>query len=134
MEAQTPVRLGEFSEGSLAPVIFAIVERGVMRRPELAAELRAEVELATGQEFPPVRVVFASSEVVVEDGPAEGPDLRVDGSLPDLISLLVAPLMGGLPSPVRARGRAALGMVVFRRVRIQGKIGLMRRILAVVRV
>jgi hypothetical protein len=134
MEAHTPVRLGEFSEGSLAPVIFAIVERGVMRRPELAAELRAEVELATGQEFPPVRVVFASSEVVVEDGPAEGPDLRVDGSLPDLISLLVAPLMGGLPSPVRARGRAALGMVVFRRVRIQGKIGLMRRILAVVRV
>jgi hypothetical protein len=134
MEAQTPVRLGEFSEGSLAPVIFAIVERGVMRRPELAAELRAEVELATGQEFPPVRVVFASSEVVVEDGPAEGPDLRVDGSLADLISLLVAPLMGGLPSPVRARGRAALGMVVFRRVRIQGKIGLMRRILAVVRV
>jgi len=127
------VRLGEFSEGSLAPVIFAIVERGVLHRPALAAELRAEVELATGNEFPPVRIVFSESQVVVEDGPAVGPDLRVDGSLQDLISLMVAPLVGGLPSPVRARGRAALGMVVFRRVRLEGKIGLMRRILAVIR-
>ena len=128
------IRLGTFSEGSLAPVIFAIVERGALRRPAAAAQLRAEVELVTGAEFPPVRIVFGDSAVLVEDGPAVRPDLRVEGSLPDLISLMVAPLVGGLPSPVRPRGRAALGMVALRRVRIQGKLGLMRRVLALIRV
>ncbi len=128
------VRLGAIADGSLAPVILAIVERGIAHRPALAAQLRAEVELSTGHEFPPVRIVFGEGLVVVEDGPAARPDLRVTGSLPDLISLMVAPLVGGLPSPVRARGRAALGMVVFRRVRIEGKLGLMRRMLALIRV
>src|SRR5581483_2626549 len=134
VQSSPRVRLGEFSEGSLAPVIFSIVERGVLHRPALASGLRAEVELATGEEFPPVRIVFEGSQVVVEDGPAVGPDLRVQGSLPDLISLMVAPLVGGLPSPVRTRGRAALGMVVLRRVRIEGRLGLMRRTLALIRV
>ncbi len=128
------VRLGAIADGSLAPVILAIVERGIAHRPALVAQLRAEVELSTGHEFPPVRIVFGEGLVVVEDGPAARPDLRVTGSLPDLISLMVAPLVGGLPSPVRARGRAALGMVVFRRVRIEGKLGLMRRMLALIRV
>jgi hypothetical protein len=128
------VRLGSLTEGGLAPVILAIVERGVHRRPAIAATLRAEVELSTRGEFPPVRVVFGDTLVLVEDGHAVSPDLRVDGSLPDLISLMVAPLVGGLPSPVRARGRAALGMVVLRRVRIEGKLGLMRRLLALIRV
>lgn len=128
------VRLGSLTEGGLAPVILAIVERGVHRRPAIAARLRAEVELSTRGEFPPVRVVFGDTLVLVEDGHAVSPDLRVDGSLPDLISLMVAPLVGGLPSPVRARGRAALGMVVLRRVRIEGKLALMRRLLALIRV
>jgi hypothetical protein len=131
--ARPRVKLGAFSEGSLAPVIFAIVERGILHRPAMVSQLRAEVELATRHEFPPVRIVFGDSQVLVEDGPAVRPDLRVEGSLPDLISLMVAPLVGGLPSPMRARGRAALGMVVFRRVRIEGRIGLMRRILALIR-
>lgn len=128
------VRLGTLSEGSLAPAIMAIVERGVHHRPVLASQLRAEVELSTSGEFPPVRIVFADAHVLVEDGEAERPDLRVEGSLPDLISLMVAPLVGGLPSPVRAKGRAALGMVVFRRVRIEGRLGLLRRWLALIRV
>lgn len=128
------VRLGSLTEGGLAPVILAIIERGVLHRPALAAQLRAEVELSTAGQFPPVRIVFGESLVLVEDGRAVSPDLRVEGSLGDLISLMVAPLMGGLPSPVRARGRAALGMVVLRRVRIEGKLGLMRRLLALIRI
>ncbi len=128
------VRLGEVTEGGIAPAILAIVERGVRHRPALASQLRAEVELSTAGEFPPVRIVFGDSHVLVEDGPARRPDLRVEGSLADLISLMVAPLFGGLPSPVRSRGRAALGMVVLRRVRIEGRLGLMRRWLALIRV
>ncbi len=128
------VRLGALLEGGLAPAILAIVERGAGHRPTLASDIRAEVELSTGGEFPPVRIVFGEDGVLVEDGPAAQPDLRVTGSLPDLVRLMVAPLIGGVPSPINAKGRAALGMVVLRRVRIEGRLGLMRRLLALIRI
>ena len=66
--------------------------------------------------------------------PAEEPDLRVSGHLPDLVSLMVAPLVRGLPNPIDRRGRAALGMVALRRVRVQGKLALLRRFLGVIAV
>jgi hypothetical protein len=114
--------------------VLAIVERGVRRRPVLARALRAEVELALEEPYPPVRVVFGDRVVLVEDGPAVAPDLRVRGTLSDLVSLMVAPLLGGLPSPINARGRAALGMVALGRVRIEGRLGMMRRLLSLIRI
>lgn len=128
------MRLGRLADGGLAPAILAIVERGVGRRPALATAVRAEVQLEFAEGYPPVRVVFAPDRVVVEDGPAVAPDLRVSGALPDLVSLMLTPHLGGLPNPIAARGRAALGMVVFRRVRIQGRLGLLRRLLRVIAV
>jgi acetyl esterase/lipase len=128
------VRLGSLSEGGLAPAILAIVERGVSRRPALASAARAEVQLEFAEGYPPVRVVFAGQHVLVEDGAASAPDLRVSGALPDLVSLMVTPHLSGLPNPIAARGRAALGLVVFRRVRIQGRLGLLRRLLRVIAV
>jgi hypothetical protein len=121
-------------EGGLAPAILAIVERGARRRPELAGRLQVEVELAVHGGYPPVRVLFEGRSVLVEDGPAVDPDLRVEGELADLISLLVAPLAGGVPLPITARGRTALGMVATRRVRLRGRLGLLRRVLAVIRI
>jgi hypothetical protein len=118
----------------MAPAIMAIVERGVRRRPSLAAGIHAEIQLAFEEGYPPVRVAFADRTVLVEDGQAAAPDLRVEGALPDLISLMVTPLLGGLPNPINARGRAALGMVVLRRVRFEGRLGLMRRLIRVIRV
>ncbi len=128
------VRLGQLSEGGLAPAIMAIVERGVRHRPALAQALSAEVELTFEDEYPPVRIVFGERIVLVEDGHAVAPDLRVIGSLADQISLLVAPLVGGVPSPINARGRAALAMVAGGRVRIEGRLGLMRRFLRIIRI
>lgn len=128
------VKLGALADGGLAPAIMAIVERGVRRRPALAHSIRAEVELLLEEDYPPVRIVFGDRLVLVEDRNAVAPDLRVRGSLPDLISLMVAPLLGGVPSPMNARGRAALGMVAVGRVRIEGRLGLMRRMLGVVRI
>jgi hypothetical protein len=127
------VRLGALVEGGIAPAIMAIVERGVRRRPGIAMALNAEVEMNTDG-YPPVRIVFGERLVLVEDGPAVAPDVRVEGALPDLISLMVTPMWGGLPNPINARGRAAIGMVVLRRVRIEGKLGLMRRLLGVIRI
>jgi hypothetical protein len=99
-----------------------------------ARALRAEVELTIEDGYPPVRIVFGEVEVLVEDGPCSAPDLRIRGALPDLISLIVAPLVGGWPNPIDARGRAALHMLASRRVRVEGRLSLMRRLLAVIRV
>ena len=128
------VQLGALVEGGVAPAVMAIVERGARRRPALASALKGEVELAMHGDFPPVRIAFGGRLILVEDGPARAPDLRVVGKLPDLISLMVAPTVGGVPSPMRPRGRAALGMVALRRVRIEGRLGLMRRFLGVIRI
>jgi hypothetical protein len=128
------VRLGRLLQGGLAPAILAIVERGVRRRPELAATLLLEVELAVQDGYPPVRIVFDEASVLVEDGPGDAPDLRVRGELADLIGLIAAPVVGGVPMPFTPRGRMALGLVASRRIRVQGRIGLLRRLLGVIRI
>lgn len=135
MAVEAPeVKLGRLAPGGVAPAILAIVDRGVRRRPELSSGLRAEIELDMGTRYPRVRIVFGEEAVLVEDAPGERPDLRVSGHLPDLVSLMVAPLVGGLPNPMNARGRAALSMVALRRVRIEGQFGLLRRFLGVIQV
>lgn len=131
--APPQVRLGNVAEGGVAPAVAAIVERGVRRRPALAAGLRSEVELKIEGPYPPIRIVFGERLVLVEDGPAVAPDIRVEGALTDLVSMMVTPLLGGMPSLMNARGRAALGKVVFGQVRIEGRLGLMRRLLGVMR-
>lgn len=126
------MRLGELADGGLAPAILAIVERGVSRRPALADGVRAEVQLDFDEGYPPVRVVFGDHLVLVEDGPGVAPDMRVGGKLPDLVSMMVTPHVGGLPNPIAARGRAALGMVASGRVRVEGRLGLLRRLIRVI--
>jgi len=42
--------------------------------------------------------------------------------------------MAGVPLPITARGRTALGMVATRRVRLRGRLGLLRRVLAAIRI
>jgi hypothetical protein len=133
VQSQSPVKLGTLLEGGLAPAILAVIERGVHHRPALALTMRAEVELAA-HDHPPVRIVFAGRDVLVEDGPATSPDLRISGTLPDLVSLMVAPLIGGVPSPIRPRGRAALGLLANRRIRFTGPLSLTRRFLTLIRI
>jgi hypothetical protein len=127
------VELGQLVDGGLAPAIMAIVDRGVRQRPQLASGLQAEVELAM-EGHPPVRIVFEEPTVRVEDGPSSAPDLRISGALSDLVSLMVAPLLGGVPNPIDRRGRAAIGMVALRRVRVHGKPALLRRFLRLISV
>ncbi len=135
LSAQPPrVELGQCLDGGLAPAILAIVERGTRLRPALAAELIGEVELDLGHRHPPVRIRFDERSVLVEDGPADAPALRVSGTLADLTALMVTPLIGGVPSPIRAQGRTALGKVAFGRLRVEGRMRFMRRLLGLIRV
>jgi hypothetical protein len=135
MPPQAPtVELGQLEQGGVAPAIMAIVDRGARCRPELAAGLEAEIELNIEERYPPVRILFGDQRVLVEDRAAGEPDLRITGTLPDLVSLMVAPLVGGLPNPIASRGRAALGLVALRRVQVKGRLALMRRFLAVIQI
>lgn len=122
------------TEGGVAPAIMAIVDRGAKQRPELARRLAAEIELNMEGRYPPVRIVFGGGRILVEDGSVAEPDLRVSGTLPDLVSLMVAPLVGGIPNPMAAKGRSAIGMVALRRVKIEGRLALLRRFLGVIRI
>ena len=128
------VRLGAVLEGGLAPAIMVIIERGVERRPDQARALRLEVELQLEETYPPIRVVFGEDGVLVEDGPAVAPGLRISGALPDLVALMIAPTVRGVPSPMDARGRAAIGLFTSRRVRIQGRVGALRSFVSLIRI
>jgi len=124
------VRLGELAEGGIAPSIFALVEHGVDKRPELATQTIGEVELRFDEGYPPVRIEFAGQEILVEDGPGR-PDLVVSGSMPDIVHLTATPLVGGVPSPTSGRGRAALARMARGRVKLEGDRALGRKLLRI---
>lgn len=124
------VRLGAVSDDGIAASIYALVDRGASRRPEVLAEIRGEVELRFAEEIAPVRLRFEADGVLVEDGPAADPDLVVSGRLPHIVAVTTAPLFGGVPNPFARRGRGALARVVDGRVRLQGDRALGRRLLA----
>jgi len=124
------ITLGRVAENGISPSLFGLVEHGAQRRPELARELRGVVEIRFHERFAPVRLAFGERGVLVEDGDGSGrPDLVIKGSLPDIVQLSSAPLVGGVPKLTDTRGRAALKRVVGRRVTMEGDRKLGRRLL-----
>lgn len=121
------VTLSAVDGESIAPTVFALVDRAVLHRPSVAAELAGRsVRLELG--YPPVRVSFGD-DVVVADDDGTPVDTVISGRLPDLSVLIAAPLAGGLPNPTRADGRAALARLADKRVALQGSVGVGRRFL-----
>ena len=116
------VQLGEHAPGGLAPAIMAIIDRGVRERPDLAEALHGEIELALTESAAPVRILFGNGTVLVEDGGAEAPDVRVQGTLSDLVSLMAA------------RRVNLLATVVQCRIRVRVRVGAARRLLALIRI
>lgn len=123
------VRLGATADDGIAASIFALVERGAARRPELAMEMRGRIELRFEEALAPVRLVFDAGAVVVEDGAWDAPDLRISGRLPHVVALTVAPLVRGVPNPATVRGRSALAKIASGHVNVEGDRALGRRLL-----
>jgi hypothetical protein len=130
------VTLGRIAENGIAGSLLGLIERGATKRPTLARELRGSVEIRFKEDFAPVRAIFGSEGILVEDGIEESedaepfkPDLVISGSLPQIVQLTSAPLFGGLPKPTDSRGRAALAKVAGRKVKIEGNPLLARRVL-----
>lgn len=121
------VTLGETGEGSIAPTVFALVERAVSEHPGPAEELAGHaVRLDLG--YAPVRIAFAEG-VVVSDDDGSPVDAEVRGALPDINALIAAPTAAGMPNPTRAAGRAALARLADGRVELDGSVGIARKLL-----
>jgi hypothetical protein len=125
------VKLGHVAPNGISASVLGLVERGAVKRPKLARELRGNVEIRFEEDYAPVRVRFEEERVLVEDGNGRrwSPDLVIQGTLPDIVQLAAAPLFGGIPKPTDPRGRAALASVAGRKVRIEGSPLLARRLL-----
>jgi hypothetical protein len=131
------VKLGRIAENGISASMYGLIERGAHKRPKIAKELRGNVEIRFKEDFAPVRAIFGSEGIVVEDGLPEAdedkepfnPDLVISGSLPQIVQLASAPLFGGLPKPTTAHGRAALRKVARGKVKIEGNPLLARRVL-----
>jgi hypothetical protein len=130
------VKLGHQAPNGIAAGLLALVERGAARRPRIARELRGRVEIRFQEDYAPVRLHFDDARVLVEDGNGRrwSADLVIEGSLPDVIQLATAPLVGGVPKPTDRRGRSALASVAARRVRIEGSPLLARRVMKLLEV
>ncbi|HEU0024465.1 MAG TPA: hypothetical protein VFQ12_07535 [Thermoleophilaceae bacterium] len=125
------VKLGRMAPDGISASVLGLVERGALKRPRLARSLHGVVELRFKESYPPVRLEFSGSHVLVEDvnGRRSTPDLVIQGSLPDIVQLAAAPLFGGVPKPTDRRGRAALARVAGGRVQIEGSPLLARKLL-----
>jgi hypothetical protein len=114
----------------IAPSMFALLDRGVQRRPEIARELQGKVVIRFREEIAPVRMTFGRRVIRVEDGDLRSPDLTVTGSLPHVVQLTTTPMVRwGIPDFRDSRGRAALLRVASGRVRFGGDMALARKLL-----
>lgn len=126
-----PVHLGDVGTDSITPAIAAIVERGVLLRPELAMRMRCSAVIRFTDGHPPVRIDFHGKEIRVSDVAAadRAHDLLIEASLPDLVATVGAPLAGGLPKPTTTAGRAAIARLADGRVDFDGSLRRARQVL-----
>jgi hypothetical protein len=126
-ERRVKVRLGRLVEDGVAPSIWALLELGAERRPEVLAQMRGRVVFRFAEEFSPLRITFKAKTVIIEDGDLRKPDLVIAGALPDIVHLLTVPLLGGrlggMPNPMKPRGREALSRIASGRVKMDGDTG-----------
>jgi ubiquinone biosynthesis protein UbiJ len=123
------LRLGATSTEGIAPTLYALLERGVERRPELARQMDGLVDLHFAEAIAPVRIAFHGAEITVEDGEWDEADFRVSGRLPHIVHLTTTPKVGGMPNPARAGGRTALGRLRRGEIRLAGDRALGRKLL-----
>ncbi|MDX6581718.1 MAG: sterol transfer family [Solirubrobacterales bacterium] len=127
--ATTEVRLGRRRSDGVAPSLYVWVERGVERRPRVAAALRGRIVFRFEENLSPLLLNFGDGLIEVSDADLAAPDLTVSGRLPDIVALATAPHVLGVPNPVRPRGLSAILRLSSGRVAIEGDRGLALRLI-----
>ncbi|MDQ3572632.1 MAG: hypothetical protein M3383_07215 [Actinomycetota bacterium] len=133
-EAAPEVALGRTHRDGIGASIYALIERGVARRPDIARQLQGKLVIRFREPYIPTRVTFGNGVIRVEDGDFLRPNVIVSGRLPDIVLLTTAPLRMGLPDPMDPRGRVALQRIAAGRVRLGGDPRMARGLLEMMRI
>lgn len=105
----------------LASMVADLIEQNLARDPTRMALLRRSVAVLDAPDADVT--VFLRIErdgVRVGDGDVPDAHLRIRSDSGRLLDLTIAPLRGGFPDPLRPEGRAIVGDLLRRRIRIRG--------------
>ena len=120
----------------IAELLGRLLEENLAAHPERAVLLRrAVVEIRATDAGVGVVLELSPGRVVVRDAAAAEaplrPELVIAATSAGLLEVVGAPLVAGLPDPRRREGRAVLGAIATRRIRISGLVrhlGTLRRV------
>ena len=118
------VRFADAEPNGLAELVGRLIDGNLEAEPERRRLLReAGVELIASDADVRATVVLSRGVVEISNGPPDrDPHLRVAARSDDLIELSTSPLRFGLPDALDPRGRAVLGGIATRRVRVSGMV------------
>ncbi len=128
------VELREVGDRSVAATVYGLLDRGVNLRPGLARAMVGTVRITFAEGYAPVLIRFAGERIEIGDDAGGPVDLEVQAALTDFVLCVSAPLAGGVPKPTSRTGRAALARIADGRVDFTGRVGLGRRLLALMSV
>jgi hypothetical protein len=105
----------------LATILGELIKQNLTRDPDRARLLYPCIATINAVDAG-VGVILRISKqgVVLADGAAPRAHLRITGASGDLIAMLAAPLLVGLPDPFTHEGRAVITAVLTRRVLVGG--------------
>lgn len=105
----------------LAEMLATLIGQNLAREPSRLAHLRPSVIVLAATDAEVVVTLRLDEGVVrVCDGASGEAHLRIAAAADRLLALTTAPLLAGLPDPLRPRGRAVLADVLTGRVHVRG--------------
>ena len=105
----------------LASLVAELIGQNLERAPERRARLRPSVVVLDAPDAEVTVVLrIGSGEVRVGDGDVPDAHVRVRGDAERLLDLTTVPLRFGFPDVFRPEGRAVIGHLLRRRIRVGG--------------
>ena len=120
---------------AMADLVGRLLEGNLAAHPERTELVRrATIEIRATDAHVAVVLLLSPGRILLGDprttAAGRRRDLVIAASSTDLLSVAGAPLLAGLPDPRRRAGRAVLGAIATRRIRISGivrRLGTVRR-------
>jgi hypothetical protein len=120
--SEARVTYADLDPSGLSSMIGGLIDANLRANPDRAELLRPCVVVlaATDAGVSTSLRISPSGVEVANEPPGPGVDLGVRASSGDLIALSAMPLRFGLPDPLRRDGRAIIGGLLRRRIRVSG--------------
>jgi hypothetical protein len=111
-------------EAGLGPMLADLIRQNLAQHPDRRGDfeqLRGKVAITAVDAEVTVTLDFFGGGLLVRGGAQGGPDLTISTDSLTLLELTNAQLRMGLPDPASPSGRAVLGKLVSRKLRISGR-------------